>query len=87
MSTVVHLKWGENPPSGEHFLLVTRQGRIRGDDFYVSPSSRLKTAAVMHAAFASLNSALAAAQAEAQAQGVETIYVRMGGALEGHHSA
>ena len=76
MSTVVHLKWGEDPPSGEHFLLVTRRGRIRGDDFYISPSARLKTADIMNSAFASLSSALNAAQAEAQAQGVETIYVR-----------
>ncbi|HTI68184.1 MAG TPA: hypothetical protein VL460_11625 [Caulobacteraceae bacterium] len=77
MSSVVHLKWGEDPPSGDRYLLVTRQGRIRGDDFYISPSSRLQTAVVMERAFASLNSALTAAQAEAQLQGVETIYVRM----------
>jgi hypothetical protein len=76
MSSVVHLKWGEDPPSGEHFLLVTRRGRIRGDDYYISPSSRLKTAEVMHSAFASLNSALVAAQEEAEAQGVEVIYVK-----------
>ncbi|OYX32376.1 MAG: hypothetical protein B7Y99_08705 [Caulobacterales bacterium 32-69-10] len=76
MSEVVHLKWGEDPPSGEQFLLVTRRGRIRGDDFYISPSARLKTAAVMESAFASLNAALAAAQTEAELQGVEVIYVR-----------
>ncbi len=75
-SAVVHLKYGEDPPSGDQFLLVTRRGRVRGDDFYISPSSRLKTAEVMNSAFASLNAALAAAQTEAQVQGVGIIYVR-----------
>jgi hypothetical protein len=77
MSNVVHLKWGEEPPSGDVlYLMVTRQGRIRGEDFYVRPSARLKLSEASDA-FASLASALKAAQAEASRYGVETIYVRL----------
>jgi hypothetical protein len=78
MSTVVHLKWGEQPPSGDLYLLVTRQGRIRGEDFYVSPSAPLTPVVVgAHAAFASLDSALREAETVARRHGVETIYVRL----------
>ena len=75
MSNVVRLKWGEQPPSGA-YLMVTRQGRIRGEDFYIRPSDPLASTVVgKHAAFASLESALREAQCVANLHGVETIYV------------
>jgi hypothetical protein len=77
MSQVVHLKWGEQPPSDDLYLMVTRQGRIRGQDFYVRPCAKLTMAAAVEAAFASLDSALQAAQVEARRSGVDTIYVRL----------
>lgn len=79
MSTIVHLKWGEQPPAGDRYLMIVRQGRIRGEDFYVRPSAPLSPLIVsMHAAFASLNSALQEAESVARRHDVETIYVRLG---------
>jgi hypothetical protein len=76
MPKVVHLKWGEEPV-GDSYLVVTRQGRIRGEDFYVRPSAALSVAAAVMAAFASLESALTEAQAEARRLGVDVIYVQL----------
>ena len=78
MLTVVHLKWGERPPVADRYLLVTRQGRIRGEDFYVRTSDGFSDAAAEEArAFASLASALKMAESVAERCGVETIYIRL----------
>lgn len=82
MSTIVHLKWGEQPSRDALYLLVRRQGRVRGDDFYVDPCEGLPVESAPldePRSFASLSSALRAAQTRAQLCGVDTIYVRMGG--------
>jgi hypothetical protein len=77
MSTVIHLKWGEQPDEPRHFL-VTRLGRVRGDDFYVNPAAGVHLATPNEArSFASLASALREAEAAAHACGVDTIYVRL----------
>jgi hypothetical protein len=77
MSTVVHLKWGERPPAASNrYLIVTRQGRIRGEDFYVRPSEGFE-AVLGEDAYASLTSALKVAETVAAQHGVETIYVRL----------
>jgi hypothetical protein len=79
MSTIVHLKWGEQPTRDSH-LMVRRIGRVRGDDFFVDPCAGLAAAPRSEPrSFASLTSALAAAESEAARYGVDTIYVRMGG--------
>jgi hypothetical protein len=77
MSDIVHLKWGEQPTRDSH-LMVRRIGRVRGDDFFVGPCAALRPNSEPRS-FASLTSALAAAEAEAVQYGVDTIYVRMGG--------
>lgn len=80
MSNIVHLKWGEQPTQDSPHLLVRRIGRVRGDDFFVDPCGALAAPSSVDEprSFASLTSALRAAQARAAACGVETIYVRMG---------
>jgi hypothetical protein len=82
MSTIVHLKWGEQPESDRRYLLVRRLGRVRGEDFFVDPCAGMdapERAADEPRAFASLASALKKAESFAQTCGVETIYVRMNG--------
>lgn len=76
MTEVVNLKWGEEP-SGSSYVMVTHQGRIRGEDFYVRPSAALAVAATVLVAFASLKSALTEAEAQAKRLGVDTIYVQL----------
>jgi hypothetical protein len=81
MSTITHLKWGEKP-TRDSYLMIRRIGRVRGDDYFVDPCDGLavKAASVNEPrAFASLNSALRAAESRAEMYGVDTIYVRMGG--------
>lgn len=78
MSDIVHLKWGEQPTRDSH-LMVRRIGRVRGDDFFIDPCASLGAAPAEARSFASLTSALAAAECEAARYGVDTIYVRMGG--------
>ena len=77
MSDIVHLKWGEQPTLDSH-LMVRRISRVRGDDFFVRPCDSLRVNSEARS-FASLASALLAAEAEAEQYGVDTIYVRMGG--------
>jgi hypothetical protein len=82
MSNIVHLKWGEQPTRDSLYLLVRRMGRVRGDDFYVDPCDGLAPEPAPldePRTFASLTSALRAAETRAERCGVETIYVRMGG--------
>lgn len=78
MSTVVHLKYGERPPAASRrYLMVTRQGRIRGEDFYVRPSEGSEFAIEAAPPCASLAAALRMAEAVAERHAVETIYVRL----------
>jgi len=77
MSDVVHLKWGEQPTQDSH-LMVRRISRSRGDDFFVRPCDQLRVNSEPRS-FASLASALLAAEAAAEQYGVDVIYVRMGG--------
>ena len=82
MSNIVHLKWGEQPTQDSLYLLVRRMGRVRGDDFFVDPCAGLAAQPLPQdepRSFASLTSALRAAETRAERCGVQTIYVRMGG--------
>jgi hypothetical protein len=79
MSNVVHLKWGEEPQPG-FYVMITRLGRVRGEDYYVhTPSNRPIGEARSWAeeSYASLASALREAESLASRRGAETIYVRM----------
>jgi hypothetical protein len=80
MSNVVHLKWGEEPTPGDLYVMITRLGRTRGEDYYV----HTRTNGTMGEArswaaesYASLNSALRQAEDVASRSGARTIYVRM----------
>ena len=80
MSNVVHLKWGEEPKSGDPYVMITRLGRIRGEDYYVhTQSNRTMGEARSWAdeSYASLASALRKAETVATHYGAEVIYVRM----------
>ena len=82
MSNIVHLKWGEEPKSGDPYVMITRLGRIRGEDYYVhTPNNRAIGEARSWAeeSYASLTSALRQAEVVATRYGAETIYVRMPG--------
>jgi hypothetical protein len=79
MSDIVHLKWGEQP-QGDCYLMITRHGRIRGEDFYVQSSAEEEIRAARAFAdesYASLASALRKARSMAERDGVGTIYIRM----------
>ena len=76
MSRIVHLKWGEQPSDPLH-LMITRFGRIRGEDFVVDRCQYLRSNEIgERRTFASLTTALREAETEAQTCGVDTIYVR-----------
>ncbi len=81
MSNVVHLKWGEEPDSG-FYVMITRLGRIRGEDYYVhTPSNRPigEARSWCEESYASLKTALRHAEAMASQYGTDTIYVRTPG--------
>lgn len=83
MPSVVHLKWGERPSGEEVYLLVTRKGRVRGEDYYLGSSRQLqgeKSFASDGPGFPSLASALFQAECVAARNGVATIYVKLQGA-------
>jgi hypothetical protein len=80
MSSVVHLKWGEEPKANDPYVMITRLGRIRGEDYYVhTRSNRTMGEARSWAdeSFASLASALRQAETVATSYGAEIIYVRL----------
>ena len=80
MSNVVHLKWGEEPKPGDPYVMITRLGRIRGEDYYVhtrTNRSMGEARSWAEESYASLNSALRKAETVAEHYGAETIYVRM----------
>jgi hypothetical protein len=80
MSHVVHLKYGEEPKAGDPYVMITRLGRIRGEDYYVhTQTNRAMGEARSWAeeSYASLTSALRQAETVAAHYGAETIYVRM----------
>ena len=84
MTPVVHLKWGERPPGEDMYLLVTRQGRVRGDDYYVRASDHPNAPPLLGLGpegpgFASLDSALRLAETVAVRNGVTAIYVKLQG--------
>ncbi len=83
MTDVVHLKWGERPPEESFYLVVTRQGRIRGEDYYVGASRELegedRVLATAGPGYPSLASALFQAECVAARNGVSTIYVKLAG--------
>ena len=45
MSNIVHLKWGEQPRVGDLYVMITRHGRVRGEDFYVRSSAEVEISA------------------------------------------
>ena len=80
MYKVVHLKWGEQPRAEDPYILIVRQGRTRGEDFYVRSSADAEIRAARAWAdesFASLASALRQAESVADREGAQTIYVRL----------
>jgi hypothetical protein len=80
MSNVVHLKWGEEPKADDRYVMITRLGRTRGDDYYVHTRSNRRMGEARSWAdesFASLASALRQAETVASHYGAEIIYVRM----------
>ena len=84
MTPIVHLKWGERPPAEDAYLLITRQGRIRGADYYLCSSRLLpdedpRFLCPDGPGFASLDSALRQAEGMAVRNGVLTIYVKLEG--------
>lgn len=81
MAQVVQLRSGDNFPSSGNYLVVDRTARGRAFDYFIeaSPPLHAELGARLPAdepGFASLETALAAAQALAERHGVETIYVR-----------
>jgi hypothetical protein len=81
---IVHLKWGERPQeAADPYVLIVRQGRARGDDFYVRSSAAAEAeiaatrAFFAEESFASLASAMRQAETVAGREGAQTIYVRM----------
>lgn len=86
MSNIVHLKWGEEPRSGDPYVMITRLGRVRGEDYYVHTATNRSIGEARSWAeesYASLASALRQAEAVASRHGAQTIYVRMPGASVG----
>jgi hypothetical protein len=80
MSNVVHLKWGEEPKADDSYVMITRLGRIRGEDYYVHTRSNRSMGEARSWAdesFASLASALREAETVASRYGADIIYVRM----------
>ena len=81
MAKVVHLKWGEAPPTNADYLMVTHVVLTRGDEFFVEASPSLHDAIggrLPHdgPGYPSLEAALKEAQRLSDIHGVGDIYVQ-----------
>ena len=81
MTEVVKLRAGESLPEHGNHLVITRIGRVRGFDYYIDGSPAVEGRIGPRVpsggpGYASLETALKAAEALAEQHGVDTIYIQ-----------